>query len=242
MIINYPTGLYSARLPSNTQNSGNVTFVISNEPPPRTDLLYPKIPKVLIGKQKESRPRELVARRATMGDLIFTVTKAARTEIGNNEKVYETGQVLEFGSEPIRAVEPMLVPDKTEIVHNVSGINYSGLDISQTDIDKIAANSLVAYEKLKGQLNQVIEDRKKYDEIIITNQKIINDANRTISALTLVNNIEYNPDLSDIILKTDIKKVKANKTIDDAVAKVNDLATKASTLLDQIRRIATVIK
>lgn len=242
MIINYPTGLYAARLPSDMQNGGNVTFVISNETPPRTDLLYQKIPKVLIGKQKTARPRELVARRPTMGDLVFTITKSTRTAIGNVEKIYETGQVLEFATEPVRAVEPMLVPDKTEIVHNVSRINFEGLDIQQSDIDKIESNSLVIYERLKSTLNKIVADRKQYEEIIITNQKIVNDANRTISALTLVNNIEYNPDLSDIILKTEVKKVQANKLIDKAVIKVNDLAAQATNILDQIRKVATVIK
>lgn len=242
MIINYPTGLYASVLPSDMANGGNVTYTISTQTPPRTDLLYPKIPKALIGKQKQIRPRDLVQRRPTMGDLVFTITKATRSELGNTEKVYETGQILEFIAEPIKTIEPMLVADKTEIVHNVSRINYDGLGIKQTDIDIIESNSLVVYEQLKAKLNVIVEDRKKQEELIITNQKIVNDANRTIQALTLVNNIEYNPDISDIILNTEVKKVAAQKKIDESITIVNKLASQATTILDQIRQIATVIK
>lgn len=242
MIINFPTGLYSTILPSNESDAGNVTFVISNDTPPRTNLLYPKIPKALVGKQKDPRNRQLLLRRPTMGDLLFTVTKASRTEIGNSEKAYETGQILEFNTEPIKTVEPMLVADKTEIAHNISRINYDGLDIADPDVKVIESNSLLVYERLKIKLNTIIENRKKNEEVIITNQKIVNDANRTISALTVVNNIEYNPDISDIILKTEIKKIEANNKIDQAALVANELALQATTVQDQIKEIALVIK
>jgi len=177
-----------------------------------------------------------------MGELAFTVTKSTRAELGNTERVYATGQILDFNDDPIKTIEPMLVADKTEIVHDSSQINYRGLDILQQDVDTIQANALVIYEKLKKQLNVIIRKRKGNEELIVTNQKIVNDADRTISALTIVNKIEYNSDINGIIIKAKAKKADASKKIDQAIIIANNLAVQATAIQDQIREISLVIK
>lgn len=242
MIINFPTGLYSTVLPVLPQDSRSVTYTISNETPPRTNLLYPKAPDALIAKPKDSRKREAILRRPTMGDLVFSVSKSSRTETGNSERLYEIGQVLEFFADPIKTIEPMLVSDKTEIIHNVSRINYAGLDISEQDTSLIESNTLAIYDQLNNSLNEVREQRKKYEQIISNNQKIINDANRTISALSIVNNIEYNREISDVILKMEVKIVEANEKIQEASTFADDLSRQATVIQDQIRAVALVIK
>lgn len=242
MIINFPTGLYSTKLPVLASDRGNVTFVISNEIPSRTNLVYPKVPQAIIEKPKRIRDKALLLRRPSMGELVFTVAKTTRAEVGNSERIYETGQILEFNEVPIKSIDPMLVADKTEIQHNVTRINYDGLELSDADLVNIQSNSLTAYEKLNLELNQIREDRKNNEQIILTNQKIINDANRTINALTVINGTEFSQDIADLIIKMEQKKATASNLVEQAVILSNELAARATDVQDQIRAIATVVK
>ena len=241
MIIRFPTGLYATELPGDT-DVGNVTYTISNRTPPRTNLLFPKIPVVVIGQSRDKRPRSLLPRRVVLGELAFSVAKANRVELGNSEKVYATGQILEFDNRETRTIDPMLVPNKMEIVHNDTLINYAGLDIKPDAINAIEANAIKTYERLRGQLNDVIEDRKKSEELVLSYQKIVNDAEKAIKALTIVNSIEYDQGINQIILKTQAKKMQALKDIETTTVKANQQAAKAKGIQDQIREVAAVIK
>lgn len=242
MIINFPTGLYSTKLPSLPSDRGNVTFVISNDTPSRTNLVYPKVPQAIIEKPKIAREKSPLFRRPTMGELVFTVAKTSVAEAGNSEKVFETGQILEFNEVPIKSIDPMLVTDKTEIQHNVTQINYEGLDLTETELANIQANSLIIYEQLNQQLNKIREDRKNNEQIISTNQKIINDADRTIKALTVINENGFSSDINDLIVKMLDKKAIAQNQVEQAVILSNELAIRATDAQDQIRAIATVVK
>ena len=90
MIINVPTGLYGDILPKDPSDRGNVTFTISNKTPTRTDLVYPKIPQSIIEKPKSFRSKDVLRRRPTMGDLVFSVSNSSSSskEVGNNNKIY----------------------------------------------------------------------------------------------------------------------------------------------------------
>jgi hypothetical protein len=136
----------------------------------------------------------------------------------------------------------MLVADKTEIVHNISKIDYSYLGIDEEDAKTIENTSLIAYEQLNNQLNTIRENRKTYEEIILSNQKIINDADRAINALSIVNDLGPGSGVADLISKIQLRKSEALHKIDESTNLANDLASQAEVVLNQIRAVATVIK
>ena len=106
----------------------------------------------------------------------------------------------------------------------------------------IQANSLALYEKLNQDLNKIREDRKNNEQIISTNQKIINDADRTIKALTVISENGFSQDINDLIVKMSDKKTLAENEVEQAVILSNELAARATNAQDQIRAIATVVK
>lgn len=242
MIIRYPTGLYSNILPQNPQDSGNITFVISNNPPPRTNLIFPKIPLGIVDKKKQRREIDAVNRRNTVGDLIFEVSKSRRDIEGNNGKMFEIGQVLEFNNNSTKTLSPMLVGSKTITQHNLNKINYDELGVDSNEQQLIGDSSLLTYRKLSDELNIIKRKRENAEQLILLNQKIINDSNRTLNALKIVQQQNVNDDdINQLIIKVERRKSLAEQERDSAVNIANQSSDMASKILDELRSISTVM-
>lgn len=243
MIIRFPTGLYRNVLPKSPSDSGSVTYLISNSEPPRTDLLFPKIPNGVLNRKRISRDAEPLRRRKVVGSLAFTVSKSSRDISGNDDKILETGQVLEFSDSPVRSVDPMLVGNDTQIRHDINTINYQPLDVSDDELQAISDAALMASRSLAERLNDVRQKRKNAEQLVVTNQKIINDANRTINALrAVVESSEAGQDIVDLIIKLESRKTQAFVDRDAATADANVLAVEASKIQDEIRTISVVLR
>lgn len=243
MIVKFPTGLYSNVLPQQPQDSGNVTFTISNSPPPRTNLVFPKIPPGIVDRRRLPRDPDILRRRDVIGDLVFTISQSRRDSEGSNNKVFETGQILEFTDAPLKALDPMLVSPKTETQHNVNRINYEPLGVDAEEQQTISDASLITQKNLADELNIVRQQRKNAEEIVTTNQKIINDANRTIDALVVIQNQTptTDSDVDELIAKLEKKKDDAFKARDAASEAANALAAEATRIQDEIRTVSTVL-
>lgn len=244
MIIRYPTGLYVNVLPQTPDAGGNVTFTISNSPPPRTNLIFPKIPPGVVDRQRTSRNPDILRRREVIGDLVFTVSQSRRNIEGSNDKVFETGQVLEFSDRTLKSLDPMLVGRKTVIQHDIVRINYEPLDISYEDQEFINNSSLVVHKNLSDQLNIVRQQRKNAEQLVVSNQKIINDSNRTINALKIIQNQTpgTDSDIGELIVKLELKKGEAFVARDAAVEAANALSAEATQIQDELRTVSTVLK
>jgi hypothetical protein len=242
MIIRYPTGLYSNILPQGSQ-SGNVTYVISNNPPPRTNLVFPKIPPGIVDRQREPRNLDVLQRRDGVGELAFTISQSMRDVGGSNNKVFETGQILEFSDAPVKSLKPMLVSQKTETQHNANRINYEPLGVDVEDQQFISDASLVAHLDLSDQLNLIRQQRKNAEQIVVENQKIINDSNRTINALKIIKDQSSatDGDVDELILKLEQKKNDAFLVRDQATEAANALAAEAARIQDRLRVVSTVL-
>jgi len=244
MIVTYPTALYNNVLPQEPDDGGNVTFTISNSEPPRTSLLFPKI---AIGIQRRRRIVEettLVNRRGALGGLAFTVNKASRDQVGNTARQYEVGQILEFGDESAaQSVSPMLVADETEAQHDTNVFDYDTLGISSEEIQLINDKSLIAHDQLSTRLNQLRVLRSDAEIDISTNQKLINEANRNIAALqAIIDNSGVDHEISELITKFERKRMEAQQALDMAITNANAYASEASELLNDLRKVATVLK
>ena len=244
MIIRFATGLYSTVLPQKPSDSGSVTFTISNEPPPRTNLLFPKVPQAIVEKRRRPINTNVIERRLSVGELAFTVNTADRSQIGSNQSVFEIGQILEFDNDSTLATNPMLVSPKTTIQHDLARINYEGLGVTPAQVAELSAKALESFNNLMGELNLVVEQRKNAEAQIIDLQKVINDSDRTINALQVIDTEQTGTDGFVDGLLQQVKTSKAVAVTDREVAikQANDLAALAVDLQTELRQVGTVVK
>lgn len=250
MIIKYPTGLYYTVLPHVPSDAGNVTYTISNTAPPRSSLLFQKIPIGVVNKKKPSPAVLTYDRRESVGELIFTVSKSIRSNEGNNARQYEIGQVFDFEQTEISAVDPMLVSEVTEIRHDTNRIDYDALGLTVAEQQALASATFVAQKDLMDSLNEVKRLRANAEENINSQQKIINDTNRAISGIniTLETTIvtgsfgSEGSVLEEIIAKLKVKATEAIIARDQYVILANDYAAQAASLTDQLRSVGVLVK
>jgi hypothetical protein len=137
----------------------------------------------------------------------------------------------------------MLVGNDTQIRHDINAINYQPFNVNDDELQAISDAALMASRSLSERLNDVRQKRKNAEQLIVTNQKIINDANRTINALkTVVESSEAGQDIVDLIGKLESRKAKAFVDRDAATADANVLAVEASRIQDEIRTISVVLR
>ena len=243
MIIKFPTGFYETVLPNFPEDSGNITFTISNNPPPRTNLIFPKIPGGIVDRKRTPRTIELLDRRSILGDLVFKISRSSRAFEGSNDKEFDTGQVLEFADAPLKTLDPMLIGVKTQTQHDVNRLDYTALGVDEDEQQLIADSSLLVHKELSNQLNVVRQTRADAEQQVIANQKIVNDTNRTISALEIIqdSSAETDDDVDALIEKMKIKRSEAFTLIDQATVIANSSAAEATILVDEIRTISTVL-
>ncbi len=241
MIIKYPTGLYRDVLPVEPQDRGNVTFTVSNTTPPRTNLVFPKIPAGLVDRGREIPPPvDITKNRQYLGDLIFSISSSKRKAVGNNSRQFEIGQVLEFGQGTGKAVDPMLVSPVTEIQHNNNVLDYATLGVTAEEQGVIARASLKTHDTLTDELNALKQKRADAEIDINSQQKVINETNRTLSALEVIS--DSSGEVVILIRKLKKKRDDAFAARDLAVKNANDYAAKADEVLAKLRAVAVVLK
>lgn len=250
MIINVPTGLYKSVLPKKESDATSITFLVSNTIPPRSNLLFPKIPIGLINGEKEVPIIDIVERRKDAGQLIFTVSTVAKTEEGYGLQRYEIGQVIEFSKSNPKSIEPMKVGYSTETRHNVSTIDYGVMEVTSTEEQAIDDLTLTAKDILMDKLNEYKRLRLNAEGIANDSQKLINETTKVIDALqlTLKTNGQVGSTtgeyvvIADLVAKLASKRNEAFKTRDIAIEDANRYAKLASTTLDSLRTVSVLVK
>lgn len=241
MIVRFPTGLYKGVLPKNPDDVGNVTFTISNKEPPRTNLIYPKIPNGITNKTVDRNITLVSERRKHLGTLVFTVSKAQQANIGNTNRQYEIGQVSDFSSRPSQDIELMLVSQKTEIQHNTNEIDYQSLGLAADEQDIINNTSINLYSDLESQLSAVKQMRADSDQSINSYQKLINDTNRALDALKVIS-AKSNVDVDNMIAKLEANRDDLFEKKRNAISASNAYAAQAESLLASLRQLSVVVK
>lgn len=250
MLIRFPTGLYNTVLPSRPEDAGNVTYLISNTTPPRSNLLFPKVPAGIVEKRKPPKEIVLIDRRNTFGNLVFSISKATRKEEGNNARQFEIGQVLDFADISGQAVDVMLVGTTTEIRHDTNVLDYEQMGLSPEEEQAVAELSLLTQDQLANRLNELKQLRGDAEQVINVQQKLINDTTKTINSLTVT--LEEGPTtgsastealiVEQLIAKLKVKRSAAFATRDQAIADANRYADEATRVLDQLRTVGALVK
>lgn len=251
MIIKFPTGLYETTISQEMISGGSITFLISNSDPPRTDLIYSKVPQGVIEIARPPKDPDIITRRkSSFGELIYSLSKASRSDEGDDSRQYELGQVLEFDVEAGKDVEPMLVSEITEIQHNTNRLDYDSMGLTSDEKDAIEDVSLATQNVLMNRLNDLKRSRANADQQILVNQKLINETTRTIKSLeiTLSEAPDYgslSTELSSIELLIDKLKAKRDKAFADRDYYINRAefySTESSSVIDKLRSVGVLVK
>lgn len=251
MIIRFPTGFYTSSISTDALNSDSITYLVSNSDPPRTDLVYSKVPLGVLTALREPKDTDIITRRrVSFGDLIYSVSTAGRTDEGSNSRQYELGQVIEFDAESGVEADPMLVTKLTEIQHNTNRLDYSSMGISEDEQSAIEEVSQATQAVLMDRLNEAKRSRFNAEERINSAQKIINETSRAIESLeiTLSEAPAYSSlstelvNVEDIIIKLKAKRDAAFKQREESLENANFFASEASRLIDRLRTVGVLVK
>lgn len=243
VIINFPTGFYETAIVAGPDVPINVTFTISTDQPPRTQLLFVKTPVGLSRKKRSPRLYTDKQRRAVLSQLAFSVSSSHSHKITSGMKQYEVGQILEFQSGTPVVLEPMLVAPIADIRHDTNLLDYQALGLPITTQSTIADEAAAAYTKLLVELNESITRRADYEIELQTTQKLINEIEKTIDGLTGV--LEISPTNQILIsAKNDLvaKRLVLAAALVEAAARANQEALVASALQTKANRIAQLVR
>jgi hypothetical protein len=181
MIIKYPTGLYKSQMDDFVANT-NVTYNISNNPPPRSNIIFQKIPDgiafIKLTKKKKAR--------SDLGQLIFTTSSSYGGVIQNGIKLKNIGEYIEFGDVLDVGQSTPVAPDISDITHNISYPNYEQMGLNQDEVTLINSEILIEFDKKTLLLNSLKSQLKDTKNSIQNSQKQINALNNSISALVLI--------------------------------------------------------
>jgi hypothetical protein len=241
VIIKYPTGLYASVLPSGPQDAGDVTFTISSTVPPRSDLLFPKIPPGVSNRPRPQRTITAVTRRNALGQLVYTINQASRSATASSLQVYEVGQVLEFGTfTPSLPLTPFFAGSSSEIRHDTGLLDYTRLGFSSDQQATVQAYGNATYS---AQEQLLVAARQNYSNIqvaISENQKTYTEAGKALDALIAMSSVD--PVILAMIADLTARRLSLNSERGTLVNQANQVATVASGLLAQIRSLAQVVR
>lgn len=184
----------------------------------------------------------LAERRAMVGDLVFSVSSAKRSSLGNNSRQYEMGQILEFDDGQPNSIDPMLVNPITETRHDTNVLDSSSMGLTEEDLAVIASSSLTASAVLTASLNSIKQQRSDKEQIVLTKQKTINELTKTISALSVMFSQTSDAAIGNLIDKLQANKETAIVIRDTATNDANSLAARADEIVSQLRAVAVVVK
>ena len=241
MIIRYPTGLYSPVLPHSPSDAGDVTFTISSRQPPRTSLLFPKLPPGVSGRRREPKTIDMLVRRADLATLVFTVNRVSRAATATAVRQYEVGELLDFGdSSNLRTLEPDLAGVGSEIRHDTGLLDYGRLGFSDVQ-QAVVETEAQAVFRLKQQ--ELSNSRQLYSDLqvqIQENQKLLTESGKAMAALSAMGSSDSTIVLMLVELET--KRVFLNGERGRLVNRANEVSRSSAALLESLRNLAQVVR
>jgi len=217
MIIRFPTGLYRSILPKGTQ-AGSVTYIISNQNPPKTEVRAIQIPTF---ERRKPLPQSLYTpgeRRGGFGELIYTLAKANRSKPGSNIKQFEVGEIIEFTDDPIEEVLFTNAPDSIEIQHNTNILDLDSIGLSPVEIDQLIAESERRKDELEKEFTSLKSELETFNADISENQKKINESNKTIKAVRSIYNIPVEAERSQLISNRNTKSTEVEEAYNKLIS------------------------
>lgn len=245
MIINFPTGFYTAAINPGPNKAGNVTFTVSSTTPPRSQLLFVKTPVGLSRRKRSARLYTDKERRDVVAQLAISVSKSGASKVGSGMKQYEVGQILEFEALPpvTQNLNPMLVSATSDVRHDTNLLDYGAIGLSQDIQAAIEQESAAAYYNLQQQLNEAITKRRDLELDAQDTQKKLNEVNKTIDGLQGVLVVSpNNQTLLAAVTELEAKREELRTQQTRLVAEANEVAALATDLQAKVNKVAQLVR
>ncbi len=240
MILVRPTGLYSSVLPMTPEDDVSVVFTISNTLPPRSPLLFTQIVDGVRRKAKGDRVHDRDLRRMNLGELVFINKSTDKAKISVGNQLFSPGQVFDF-EEQSETDPVVLVSPDIETVHNQHYVDEAALGISNDDTNEINENALDAQRKVLDELKVLQNRLEELNTDIVSQQKIINDANRVIDGLDAILANDQDENIEKIKSGVVDKREQAEATLNELLQERNELPDMVAQKQDQLRSLANLI-
>jgi hypothetical protein len=196
MIIKYPTALYNTILPGQNQ-SGNVTYTISNNNPPKSKSTFLQLPRSEEIRKSPSRIYTKYENRKFVGNLVFNITVPTLATEGSGIKTFEIGQFLDFSNEDIENPDPYSL-NSIELRQDTNVVNYSKYGLSKDEYNNLVKIAEKKMDDINNQINIIATNLNNNKENISSNQSDINESTKLYNNIILVLGVE----------STEAKKVK----------------------------------
>ena len=240
MIIRYPTGSYLTVLPKEPEDSESVVYTISSTTPPRSELNFIQIPDGIKRKQRDARTALPATRRFNLGNLAITSKKNRAGSIVTGNQLFYIGQVTEFVDSSAADVSDINSDLVTQ--HDRIYIDPGHLGLESGELDDISSEALDAQGQILIELEGLQKRKDDLQVEIVSQQKILNDANRVIGALDIIVDLDPgNVEMQALKAQTEVVAADATVAIAEAVAEINEMPATIRAKHDKLRTLATLI-
>lgn len=240
MIIRFPTGQYkdAGQLPTSPSDPTNVTFTISNDDPRRPADVFLQLP---ISEEEHQRSPLIYSdavRRASYGELVFTVVQSNRTAAGSNTKLFATGEFLDFSDETTIPIDQPSIPLQVDLQHNTNILALGDTGLTDEEIASITAQSTARKKALENSLAGIQAQILSAQATVVENQKDINETRKVIAA---VQQIPLQPS-DPILLKLQARETELLAQRDALATELNNLNNQATQIYNALINVSSLVK
>lgn len=230
MIIRYPTGLYGL-----SDNDLNVTWHISNNDPPRSNLVTIKIPTSEEVRQIPPLTYDGETRRKTFGELIYTINESNDRIAGSGTKALGEGDILDFPEETEETEISIPRNNRIERRHDLNVLDLVSAGLDEDEIGDFYKSVNVKKQQLDQEFALIRAQISSMETGIKEIQKKINETTKVIKAVSVLEDEEL---LDKIIKRKQEYELINSKLIEEHEIKTKELED----VVDQTNEIDTVLK
>lgn len=243
MILSRPTGSYNDVIPQSPDTAGSVVYTISSTDPPRSALNFNQIPTGVANRKRISRLPEDALRRENLGALVFTRKDNRAERISSGNQLFYVGQVIGFADEDLQDLANIQnVNTAIETEHDNLYTDGESVGLDNNEVTDLESSAVLAQRQILLELEALQKQKDNVESDIVTQQKIINEANRILDGVNVI--LETDPDNSEIILikeKMEAKIEAAQSEIQSLVEQRNEIPALVRSKQDRLRALAVLI-
>lgn len=236
MIITAPTGLYEPVLPQSPGDSGNFTFTISGQQPPRSGESFVQLPLPEVVRKQPERVYSKQQKRVFLGELVYDITIPGPATTGNGSPLFEIGQVLEFDDISDEDADPYSL-DKVELRQDLKVIDFKSVGLTEEEFRELRDTSERRLDEITKGISEIGSDINSNKEEIQANQAMINNSN---SILKNIITVLGSDSTQAIKVRNNLDSLEQKKT--ELLENRKELQNKLNDLRAELRIVREVVR
>jgi hypothetical protein len=174
-----------------------------------------------------------------LGDLVYTVSTAKGNNVQSGQKIYEVGQILEFGDIDTAIYADKITSDVSDLSHNLYYLDFIKLGLEETDVTVINQAIQSSFDLKTTAINDLKRQAANKNVALLNLTKQNSDTTKAIAALELAN--------STGALTSYIEKLKLDLSANIIIAgnlnsEIAALQLQVSSETDALRSLGALLK